>query len=113
MDELNVRQRFEAELPDGWQFDARDLALLATAEKIAARIDELEAELRQTGLTVTGSQGQPRLSPLVPEIRLQQSALARVLEAVHVPAEPGEVRKSSRHQRAARARWDREERANG
>lgn len=109
MGALDVRQQFQAELPDGFRFDARDLALLATAQRIADRIDALEAELEATGLTVTGSTGQPRLSPVVSEIRLQQTALARVLDGVHIPAGDGE-RKSPRHQRAATTRW---ERANG
>lgn len=109
MDALDVREQFEAELPDGFRFDARDLVLLAAAQRIADRIDALEAELEHTGLTVAGSSGQPRLSPLVAEIRLEQTALARVLDGVHIPSVEGEERKSSRNVRAARRRWDREE----
>lgn len=108
MDALDVRTQFEAELPDGYRFDARDLVLLAAAERIAARIDALEAELESTGLMVSGSTGQLRLNPVVAEIRLQQTALARVLDGVHIPAGEGSVKKSPRHQRAARQRWDRE-----
>lgn len=51
MTALDVRKQFQAELPDGYRFDARDLALLATAQRIADRIDALEAELEATGLT--------------------------------------------------------------
>lgn len=108
MSVVDVRKQFEAELPDGYRFDARDLVLLAAAERIAARIDALEAELESTGLMVAGSTGQLRLNPLVAEIRLQQTALARVLDGVHIPAGDAGVKKSPRHQRAARQRWDRE-----
>lgn len=105
---LDVRKQFEAELPDGWYFDAKDLALLETAQRIANRIDDLEAELERTGLIVAGSTGQPKLSPVVAEVRLQQATLARVLDAVHLPVEGGTERKSARHSRAARTRWERD-----
>ena len=108
MGALDVRGEFQAELPDGYRFDARDLALLATAQRIADRIDALEAELEATGLTVTGSTGQFKVSPLVAEIRLQQTALARVLDGVHIPSGDGGERKSPRHQRAATTRWERQ-----
>lgn len=108
MDELTVKATFEAELPAGYRFDAKDLALLSTAQRIVDRIQQLEVELEKTGFMIEGSQGQPRLNPIVAEVRLQQATLARVLDGVHLPAEADEEKKSSRHQRAARVRWDRE-----
>lgn len=108
MGAVSVRDRFEAELPEGFRFDARDLALLEVAQRIANRIDELEAALLSSGLVVAGSMGQERLNPLVPEIRLQQLALVRAMDGIVIPAEEQAERKSQRHVRAAQRRWERD-----
>jgi hypothetical protein len=105
---MDVAKRFQAALPEGWEYDSRESALLVLGQRVADRIDQLELLLAEQGLVVQGSTGQPRLSPLVSEIRLQQLALARILEGVRVPNEIEAPAKSARHQKAANRRWDRQ-----
>lgn len=96
-------------LVDGRQaeFDERDLAILDLARAARNDIADLEALLLEQGLTVAGSTGQSRLNPVVAELRLQRGTLARMLADLRLPDESGQVQKSVRHQRAARARWSR------
>lgn len=110
---VTIRDQLAAELPEGFEFDARDLTLIEVGQAIANRIDELQAEIASTGVWVAGSKGQQRLNPLVPEVRLQQMALVRTIEAIHIPADDTEPEKSARHQKAARRRWDREQAQHG
>jgi hypothetical protein len=105
MTELDVRARFDAALPDEYEWDEREATLLAIAERQSARIEQLEALLDDQGLSVKGSTGQDRLNPLVAELRLQYSALARTVEGIRLPDETSETKKSVRHQRAAARRW--------
>lgn len=106
MSELDVRSRFDAALPDEYEWDEREATLLAIAERQSARIEQLEALLDEQGLTVEGSKGQPRLNPLVAELRLQYAALARTVEGIRLPEESADAQKSVRHQRAAARRWN-------
>lgn len=106
MSELDVRSRFDAALPDEYEWDEREATLLAIAERQSGRIEQLEALLTQQGLSVIGSTGQQRLNPLVAELRLQYAALARTVEGIRLPDESEQAApKSVRHQRAAKRRW--------
>ncbi|MFE6965678.1 hypothetical protein ACFVAJ_11205 [Agromyces sp. NPDC057679] len=105
MTELDVRARFDAALPDEYEWDEREATLLAIAERQSAHIEQLEALLEAQGLSVKGSTGQNRLNPLVAELRLQYAALSRTVEGIRLPGESPEEKKSPRHQRAAARRW--------
>lgn len=102
------RQVLEAALPDGMEWDERELVLLGILDRQGKHIQELEAALSTTGYLDTGSRGQVRVNPLVSELRLQYAAMARVAEAIRLPEEVGQV-KSIRHQRAAQRRWGKSE----
>lgn len=101
----DIEKRLKAELPEGWEWDARDLALIHLAQSTAHTINRLETELETSGIVEEGSKGQPRVSPLVAELRLQRESLAKLLGRVSIPGE--EPVKSEPHRRAANARWDR------
>lgn len=97
----DLRKQLDASLPDQMEWDERDLVVLGIASNIADSIAELELQLRTDGLMVKGSMGQLRMNPVVTELRLQRSALARILEGIRLPNEV-ERPKSVRHQRAGR-----------
>lgn len=101
---LDPRAVLDAALPDGMEWDERELVQLGILERLAKHIEALEAELAEHGYVDTGSKGQLRVSPLVSELRLQYAAMARIAEAIRLPNET-EAPKSVRHQRAARRRW--------
>jgi|AntAceMinimDraft_12_1070368.scaffolds.fasta_scaffold04369_4 hypothetical protein len=102
---MDIEKKLTAELGEGWVWDARDLAILHLADRTADTINRLEVELESSGLVVPGSEGQPRVSPLVAEIRLQRGSLAQLLGKLAIPGD--EPQKSATHQAAANARWDR------
>ncbi len=90
-----------------WDLDNRESAILAHAARTADLIDQLEHLLDEQGLTVAGSNGQPRLSPLPTEIRQQRLTLEKLLNALSLPVAEGESpRVSRRSELAARRRWD-------
>lgn len=97
--------------PDGLVFEwtAAELALVDLARRQADDIEQLESALAVEGLTVRGSAGQPRLNPLVGELRLSRLALLRMLSELRV-ADQGPLAKNATKQRAANIRWDRERR---
>lgn len=101
---LQPRETLEAALPEGMEWDERELVLLSVLERQAGHIANLESALAEHGYLDQGSKGQLRVSPLVSELRLQYAAMARVAEAIRLPDET-EKPKSIRHQRAARRRW--------
>ena len=107
-----ISKRLTDELAVGWEFDARDLAMLYLCDRTAATIEKLEFELEEHGWVVEGSEKQPRLNPIVAELRQQRSALSGLLARINIPS-GDEAPKSQQHQAAANARWDRVRRRNG
>ncbi|MFJ4173465.1 hypothetical protein [Microbacterium sp. NPDC089696] len=103
--EFDPRQTIEDALPEGMEWDERELVLLGILGRQAQHVEKLEAELADRGYVDTGSKGQVRISPFVSELRLQYAAMARVAEAIRLPDE-AEKPKSVRHQRAANRRWN-------
>ena len=101
----DIEKRLQSDLPEGWEWDSRDLALIHLAQSTAETIHRLEAALAAADVLEAGSKGQPRVSPLVAELRLQRESLAKILGRLSIPGE--EPVKSETHQRAANARWDR------
>lgn len=80
--------RFLRSIRESFEAAALEQPLLDEAARVLDRIDELAAELRASGLVDRGSKGQPRVSPLVAELRHQQTVLTRMLSALIVPDEP-------------------------
>ena len=94
-------------ITDRWDLDSRESAILAHACRTSDLIQDLETLLAAEGLTVIGSNGQPRLSPIPTEIRQQRATLEKLLNALSLPAAEGESpRVSRRAQLAAQRRWD-------
>ncbi|MDI9917865.1 hypothetical protein [Rhodococcus sp. IEGM 1379] len=96
-----------------WEWDTRELALLALIESQADTIEKLDSTIATDGLTATGSTGQMRLHPAVTEVRLARSALAKLLDQLQLPedAAAGGAQlspKSRQHAKAANSRWDRQ-----
>jgi hypothetical protein len=91
-------ERVRAALPSSHEFDERDLTLLDLAERQAADIDRLEADIAERGVRVG-----ERLNNAIPEVRQSRVALARILGQVDIP-EAGTTR-SQRARRVANARW--------
>ncbi|ASW84761.1 hypothetical protein [Mycobacterium intracellulare] len=64
------------------------LRILADAAKVADIIAELDEAADEAPLTVKGSMGQPVISPLIAEARVQRSLLASLLAKLNLdPAE--------------------------
>lgn len=103
--DFDPRNTLEDALPEGMEWDEREIVLLGILGRQAKHVEKLEAELAQRGYVDTGSKGQVRISPFVSELRLQYAAMARVAEAIRLPDET-EKPKSVRHQRAAARRWN-------
>lgn len=91
-------------------FSAAELTVLEMACRQADDIAKLEALIEADGLIVAGSKGQPKLSAVPSELRLQRAALARLVSQLAIPDDAeaeGRTPAQQRAQRAAQARWDR------
>lgn len=96
-------------LPDGWVWDEREIVLLGILERQAKHIEQLEAALSDAEYLTRTAKGEPKVNPLVAELRLQYAAMSRTAEAIRLPDVDGATTsKSIRHQRAAMRRWGRE-----
>lgn len=103
--EFDPRMVLEAALPDGFEWDERELVLLGILERQARHVAALEDALAGSEYLTTTARGEPRVNPLVQELRLQYAAMSRTAEGIRLPAESDGSGKSVRHQRAARRRW--------
>ena len=101
---MDIGKSLQENLPEGWEFTEKDLALISLAQATAGTIARLELELEDSDIIELGSRKQKRVSPLVAELRFQRESLAKILDRVQLP---DEETKSARHQRAAQARWER------
>ena len=87
-----------------YDLDVRELAILRAAAKQADDVRGLEEALTRDGLTVVGSQGQPRMNPMITELRQSRLALAKLLESIALPtADDRPVSRSQ--QRRSQQRW--------
>jgi hypothetical protein len=95
-------------LPDDAELDEREAAILAAACRQADDVAALEEAIAKQGVVVEGSQGQPRLSPLVTEARQGRLAVARLLGELDLADPDAEPRSAKwrRARHAADARWD-------
>jgi hypothetical protein len=95
-------QAIRASLPASHEWTARDVALLDLAERQAADIDRLEADIEQNGVRVPG-RGAEVVNQAFAEVRQARVALGRLIGLVDMP---DEASTSSLHARkAARSRW--------
>ena len=92
------------------EFSESELVTATLACRQADDLAALEALLAERGMVTVGSKGQPRLSPIVSELRQQRLTLNRLVAALSAP-EPGEdaalTSAQRKARRAAEARWDR------
>lgn len=98
-----------ADLESDWELDAREVALLAQACKMADQLAELDAAVAVDGATVRGSRGQTVIHPGVSEGRALRLAQLRLLGSIEL-ADPTSALKAStpaqaRARAAAQARW--------
>ena len=97
------------DLEDDWQLDARELAALTEACRIADQLADLDLAVHVDGTTVSGSRGQIIVHPGVTEarqLRLAQLRLLGVLELVDPTSAIKAATPAQRRARsAAQARW--------
>lgn len=99
-----------------------ELRILEDACREAVLIDKLDRTLGAGSVLVEGSRGQPRISPIVAEIRQHRATLTRMLATLHLPNDPAEElpgrapalteeekasARSTAARKAAHARWRR------
>jgi len=96
------------DVAEGWALDERDRALLRRACSLEDAIVALEAAVAMDGPTTTGSRGQVRVHPAVPELR--QLALAQKALLAAVETEDPAAKIAGERERAAErsARWRRQ-----
>jgi hypothetical protein len=97
-------------LPDGWQLDAREDALLVGAAQCADEIQALQEAVDRDGAVVRGSRKQTVVHPAIGEARQLRLAQLRLLSGIDL-ATPSEERASPatlHGRRAAEARWRQE-----
>jgi hypothetical protein len=85
-------QAFYDEIEKLLELEPHERLLLEAASRVLERIEELEARLDGELVTQTARGGQPRVHPLVPEIRQQYLVLGRLLAALRLPIEGHKAR---------------------
>ncbi|MGB2738753.1 MAG: hypothetical protein WBC27_12010 [Candidatus Nanopelagicales bacterium] len=91
-----------------WELDPREVALLTAACKQADDVAALEKVLKDDGLVVEGSQGQPRLNAVVTELRQSRAAVSRLLIDLRLPSEDAAplTANQRRASKASLRRWE-------
>ncbi len=100
--------RFRDRVSEQLDLSAADEIWLALLDETSAAMDLIErlADEVDGHMMVAGSQGQPVANPLLPELRQQRAALARMLTQLGISDEP-ESAGTRAARKAARARWAR------
>jgi phage terminase small subunit len=98
-----------------WELDAKDLATLTEAARIADTLAALEKAIKRQGAVVEGSTGQPRVHPAIGEANKLRETQHRLLRSIELEAPAADANARSRFaSEAARARWSpKEAAANG
>lgn len=96
-------------LPDGWELDEREVAVLTLAARQSDDVAKLETAIKREGTMVRGSAAQPVVNPAITEARQGRLAIGRLLGQLSLPDEEGKpLSGASEHaQHAARSRWGR------
>jgi pyruvate/2-oxoglutarate dehydrogenase complex dihydrolipoamide acyltransferase (E2) component len=99
-------------MPEDWDFDDRESAILTLACHQADDVALCEAVVERDGVEGVGSAGQAVVSPFVMEARQGRQTIARLLGQLAFPDEEDEpqTEASRRAQHAARKRWEAQER---
>ena len=95
-------------LAGAYDFTPAESAMLATACRQADDVARLEHLLADQGPIVEGSAGQPRLSPVLAELRQGRLDLAKLLDHLDLPGEDeaaGMTPAQRRASKAASVRW--------
>ena len=96
---VDLVQAIRVSLPESHEWDERETALLDLAERQAADLDRLEADIAEHGVRLDSG----RLNTTFSEARQARVALSRILGQVDIP---NSMSPSSLHGRkAAEARW--------
>lgn len=91
---------------EGGDLDARSLALLGEACRVADLVAVLDAQVAADGTMIKGSNGQPRAHPAFTESRHQRAAMQRLLGALTFEVEERPLTAAQqRARRAAASRW--------
>ena len=89
-----------------YKLRADELLVLESACRESDLIARLDAQMPDEKLIVHGSQGQPVINPLVPELRQHRSTLAGLLRQLKLPdASSTPEARSTAARAAANARW--------
>jgi hypothetical protein len=92
-------EAIRASLPDSYEWDEREIALLDLAARQAADIDLLEGDIAANGARLEGG----RLNTALCELRQGRVALGRLLGLIDIPNSTAPA--SVHGAKAARARW--------
>jgi len=101
-------RRFWRSTSGEFELTTAELELLTEACRVLDNLDALAATIAELGPVVAGSQKQPVVNPALTEARGQQLVLHRLLAALALPDDQGEVLPSVQRLRASRAasvRW--------
>ncbi len=93
---------------EGMDFRSDEVALLTEMARTVDEVDALRKAIREGGLTVVGSKGQPRPNPLLASLHASRALLIRLAQQLALPdpdEEVGQSHTSKQAQRAAQARW--------
>ncbi len=108
-DDLGARGRAMWEqTTEGLEWRPDEVALLHEFCRTIDEVDALRAAIREGGLTVVGSKGQPRPNPLLASLHASRALLIRLAQQLALPdpdEEVGRSHTSRQAQRAAQARW--------
>lgn len=102
-------RRFWRETVGEYEFRTDELILLQQVCKMLDTVEALADRAASVDPVVVGSTGQPRVHPLLPELRQQQMALSVLLRRLGLPDPPAAEMPTSSRSRAGRhavsARW--------
>lgn len=86
-----------------------ELYILEAACREIDLIDRMEKEQARDSLIGVGSQGQPVIAPIIPELRQHRTTFANFMKQLKLPDENGERGSDTSEQarKAANARWGR------
>ncbi|MBF6328744.1 hypothetical protein [Nocardia transvalensis] len=94
------------DVTSAYKLRADELRVLESACRETDLLARLEEQMPAEELIVTGSQGQPVINPLVPELRQHRTTLAALLRQLKLPdANDTSEARSTQARAAANARW--------
>ena len=98
-------RRFWRSTTKDFEPSSSEFELVVEVCRFLDEIEALEAGVREQGVTVEGSRGQPRPHPALGELRQHRLALGRLLAQLDFPDEVLDSPATSRARKAAETRW--------